>query len=826
MDLAPGFCFLPTQPIRRRSVFCLGGPGRFPFFSSSSRLLTDRWAERSNLCLYPHYIDRYDCTGACSDEYSFVVSTSFAASLFFFFFLGDSSGGDWRTNETGDNWERVVSSSEGKYSNVDGVKQNAAAPLYLYSRVLVLLEKCFSIVAHELDWFGLREVEKLRRRTRSSDNNNNNNSSKKKMNGKAEIYICRQKLRHAELEVVYDVHSLAAICRTSSRSETAGRCVSPSAALSAGLSSSSSSSSLSLSLVLLHPPASDQPLSSNRLNNQETTEKLESMVEGKQPDGAGRGGPPRPPRKPRGHLLPQSHRGHRHRPRARTPANSTVATVPDAKRHRKEEGGDERSSFARLRSEVETPAEVALYLAAHRREVLRTPKALHTFLSAALAGRAASFFDDLAKNFKKELFDLLFGLYSMASTGKMPLSPASHEFIIRCEQCGVRDAAWEADLAAHGVDTSLLTPKAMLKRLGQLDPVGRLQRLLETCATPADLAKCARRLKTRILSPDDDGNPASSSGPTSASEETYATNCQLLSKLVSRIRRLGAAPRGATLEAKEPTPDAPSLSWDETEMAVARASVSDSMELLEHLLKHRPATSTRSPVSKLLRFVEWAQPLGLSTADDVERVRALQQAEEQALEQTAAQMETVLAIKSVPPGDEAALTEVLDRLWNSGDLKSFRPWSPDVLSCIATAAAAEGISSALQATTARRLTATQAALQAAGDKRQLPRRALRFVQSVTQAEKQVDMAKRIEASRTFLFSPPDCGEPQPAFTLNFTKEERDIGRTAALVRRLGSGVTAKRKLPLLLLLRLSITFVFLRNVFLFNFIIIIILFAL
>lgn len=457
-----------------------------------------------------------------------------------------------------------------------------------------------------------------------------------------------------------------------------------------------------------------------------------------------------------------------------------------------------------LHATLTTADAIAAYLQdkAHK-EVLTDPKTLQTFIGATLSGRSEDVFSSLVSDFKHEVFQLLFSLYSLCTTGKMVLRPPSHEFLIRCEQHGVRRPEWEAALtAAHGVDTSLLTPKAMLKRLAQVEPVGRLQRLMEMSTSPEDLRKCALKLK-KMVEGTEEGEEGPQEGSSAAATKTppgsvaalrargkttaaarksgnlfltedsaYAQKCQLLSKLVSKMRRVAAGSvksanedgNAVDVEKEEeivaqdenneeengehegdvPKQDDAKIHWSSEEQLVIRESFSIITSILDALMKEKPTSSTLHPVGKLLKCAEWALPLELISEKDAKHIKALDDATQESLQQTADQMEIVMRLKALPEGDSTALETLLNELW-SDSTQCFAPSSSDVLSSIATAAERKGMDEVLQRETARRLTATQTTLKASGSSQVLPRRALRFVHANLQKEKQAEVAKHIQS---------------------------------------------------------------------------------
>lgn len=197
-----------------------------------------------------------------------------------------------------------------------------------------------------------------------------------------------------------------------------------------------------------------------------------------------------------------------------TQAPVTEDTGASASPSSSSSSGQSVSQFAQLHANLHSPEAIALYLKdKERREtILGNSKMLQTFIAAALSGRPEEMWMEWTTNYKKDVHDLLFALYALATTptnkasgssraGKggqaLLLRPSSHEFLIRLEKHGVRHSSWETSLnaAPYHVDTSLLSPKSMLKQLANLDPVARLERWIELSRTPEDLYKCGLKMK-------------------------------------------------------------------------------------------------------------------------------------------------------------------------------------------------------------------------------------------------------------------------------------------------------------------------------------------
>lgn len=594
------------------------------------------------------------------------------------------------------------------------------------------------------------------------------------------------------------------------------------------------------------------------------------------------------------------------------------------------------SSFAQLHATLNSPEAISSYLKdAHRKELMLTDvKTLQTFIAAALSGRSDAMWEEWITNFKADVYDILFALYSFATTprnkatsstraGKggqsFVLRPSSHEFLIQLERHGVRRSAWEASLSAppYNIDTSLLSPKAMLKQLAALDPFPRLQRWIEMSHTAEELYACGEKMKAlwsaeRTTHPPPEEKPVPHGGEetrqkgametkesvsstamhhhprhrvnggSSVEEEGdggYESWCALLSKWISKMRRVAdrrtttaAAPdtqeekgeeeeedrksdaekenqgtslqdsparegandddllchteqrEASAIEDKEAEEEEPAegekkrsapqhTSWTEKERKQMRDCMTVATELLGYIMDVyqqqgggglHSAAHLRCPTGKLLRYAEWATPLGLLRQNDAAQLRALDEVAKQSLFQAASQMEIVGRVKEIPSGDSKALAELLDELWEveeggeeeeriQKEEKSeraaslfattalarvrgcFMPPSSDVLSSIVTAVSATGIDPTLEELTVRRLIATQHALKKAFQEQQrnaakrnsnsdssapgtssawsgvvlrapqLPRRALRLIEKYAQKERQAALTKRIDS---------------------------------------------------------------------------------
>lgn len=508
---------------------------------------------------------------------------------------------------------------------------------------------------------------------------------------------------------------------------------------------------------------------------------------------------------------------------------------PAAKREKKDQKPN--SNFALLHSMLGDAATIAEYIREyHSSQKFRDARSVNTFLQA-ISQRPESVYAELMANYKDEIFTMLERLFAVYALGKQTMIPPAHEFLIRCEQEGVRKAAWgegvktlpekepAADAEKVSEDTgadaaaaislassfsptalpsapppprapaptlptaepTLLSPRELLKKLAALDPVGRLQRLIELSSTVDDVNVCARKLATLI-----------SEGEGGSAEEKFdfAAKCQLISKLLSKARRvvepafvpLPKDTAEETTEEKEgdaevkaegdnevkttaesteegeldggnPENQPSSSSSPETAAAAAapvcrrrdpltedevqtfQSALSVALHTLESVLQSRPANIAQQPLSKFTKLLEWCKTQGLLARADERFIAVLEQEVESDIAAQATQLETVISLKSITAGDTVALAQVVDQLWRAGDGKCFVPSSVDVLSAIAVAASANGVEAALKRQIADRLVETQRHL---ADTVLLPRRALRFVNDERNKVKQAALAKQLE----------------------------------------------------------------------------------
>lgn len=393
-----------------------------------------------------------------------------------------------------------------------------------------------------------------------------------------------------------------------------------------------------------------------------------------------------------------------------------------AKKHT--EGAKKHSSFAELRRSLTSAEEVAAFIRSHHDTKLRDIKQVNSFFQA-ISNQPADLFASLCQQHKREVHLALERLLEMFSSGKVAMLPPVHEFVIRCEQNGVRAAEWAVDLDSDPADAtaaatttptqSLLLPRELIKKLVRLDPRGRLERMIEMCGSPKDLQTCARKLQAATERDKD---------------MAYAVKCQLVGKLVSKARRTC----GAALLA-----EAPHLPADDA--AAVGEMTRTLIAVTESALAARPFSASQHPIAKLAHFAKWCGDRGLLGAGDAAAVAALEgRAHDEAARQ-AERLEAVVRLKTIEPGSEAAARGAVDELWDD-ERGHFEPCSADVLSSIAVVAGSSGMSDAFRAQVAERLVKTyRKCLQASGEK--LPRRVLNLVNAEQSREKQKSIRKML-----------------------------------------------------------------------------------
>ncbi|CAG9584060.1 conserved hypothetical protein [Leishmania major strain Friedlin] len=507
-------------------------------------------------------------------------------------------------------------------------------------------------------------------------------------------------------------------------------------------------------------------------------------------------------------------------------------TPLDGERAVKREKKDKKpnSNFALLRSTLGDAETIAEYIRDyHSSKKFSEVKSVNAFLQA-VSQRPKAVYEELMSQYKDEVFTTLERLFALYALGKTPMIPPAHEFLIRCEQEGVRKSAWgegvrtlpvkaaETDAAipaegeAEGVAPSpqppapvappldaeagsLLSPRELLKKLASLDVVGRLQRLIEMSRSVADIQVCANKLTALITDARDDVEKGSVIPTTSAEKFDYAAKCQLISKLLSKARRLveptfappsraaadGASDNLVEKPAEEATvrrseqvfggDDEEELPRTAAEAAFSgtsatavdraapvvtqrrvpltddeiegfQAAISVAFHALETVLEQHPPSVTHQPLSKFCKVLEWCKGKGLLASADERFATLLEQQVEKDIAEQANQIKTVISLKSLTAGDTAALREVVDQLWEAGGSLCFSPSSMDVLSAIAVAASVDDIDADVKRLVADRLVQTQRHL---ADTVALPRRALRFVNDERNKVKQAAIAKQLQA---------------------------------------------------------------------------------
>nr|CCC95660.1 unnamed protein product [Trypanosoma congolense IL3000] len=418
-----------------------------------------------------------------------------------------------------------------------------------------------------------------------------------------------------------------------------------------------------------------------------------------------------------------------------------------------------QSGFSDLRHSLVSAAAIAEHIQKNYIDKLHDSKQVHNFLQA-LSNCQEAIFAELCENHKREVVLVIERMFEMYSTStpspQVVIPPAAHEFIIRCEKNGVRKSSWASDLESRdniteaseeikkeqeAKDTNavqvapvmLFTPRELIKKIAALDPRGRLERMIEMCATIGDLNSCVQKLRYFVISYQNDGE-----------EMDYTACCQLISKLSSKSRRVceallrGGSSTDVDSEAKELSKE-DALELDEV--------LDGLLSTTQDVLANRPQSKQHQPISKLTKFVTWCNMHGLLKENGTKYKKIGEDLEQQAslcMQAQATQLETVLLLKALQPGDEKAVKEATDKLWCESKGR-YEPCSADVLSSIAVVSGASGISDPLRAQVAQRLVLTQQKLQEERNITQtvLPRRALNFVAAEQSKEKRAAVKRML-----------------------------------------------------------------------------------
>ena len=350
------------------------------------------------------------------------------------------------------------------------------------------------------------------------------------------------------------------------------------------------------------------------------------------------------------------------------------------------------SQFAAMYATLKDATSIAARVREVHNTLLRQPKELNSLLQV-LSNKPAELYDDLFTNFKSEVIILIERLCEQGSAKNGVVQPQGHEFVIRCELHGLKKSSW-----AEGVEplpntaASLLTPKAMLKKISGVDPQGKMIRRVEMCKTVGDITAAAARLTTEGYA------------------DLVAADAQAIafSRLVSKARRtIEIEMKSRKVEKAKEIPG--------THEAVAAL-----MAVAEELQRHQAGSSGGGarPLNKLEHFVQWSTAQGL--LDNPSVAESIVEANRNTLEAQTNQLEAVVQLKSAGT-DEALFDEVLRSLWNKTE-QALTLTTPDILSALAVAAAAmpenvrDRVVDMLTLTAKKKLAGTQ-----------LPRRALNFI---------------------------------------------------------------------------------------------------
>jgi hypothetical protein len=459
------------------------------------------------------------------------------------------------------------------------------------------------------------------------------------------------------------------------------------------------------------------------------------------------------------------------------------------------------SVFHDLLTSLPDAAAIAAFVRGNRSTTLRLSKELNRFLQA-ISGRADDVYDTLFSNHKAEVVALLERLVDQSSGKAAQVLPPAHEWVIRCEEHGVKKASWMQDsndekalikLLDGDASQLLLQPKEMLTKITSADAQGYLLRRIELSATPKALAKAANLVRSAV---DDE----SFTGP----QQQRTTQMSIaLGRLISKSRRVLEAilhsyqgtsstdaetatstaednEESAAAEKDAPAPPANSAAPATAEdIEEAKSVCTVVLETAKHtidVLRARTAgiDSTTStpvtplPVSKLKHLAEWAKTHGLLEEHLDNLVGDLAEQSTDHMSQQAEQLETVMNIKAATT--EVTLTELLDSILvaaaaskkkkpnaisdsedeegqpsaASSSTPPLRIRSADVLSSLAVSASGADISAALKARVAEVLVAT---LRVMGDGAQLPRRAHTFVAAENNKKRQERRAEQIREKR-------------------------------------------------------------------------------
>ncbi len=365
------------------------------------------------------------------------------------------------------------------------------------------------------------------------------------------------------------------------------------------------------------------------------------------------------------------------------------------------------SQFATMFAALKDAASIAARIRETHNAQLRQPKELNSLLQV-LSSKPSELYADLFENYKAEVVVLLERLCEQGSAKNGAVQPQGHEFVIRCEQHGLKKAAWSEGVSPlPSTAAPLLTPKAMLKKISAVDPQGKMIRRIEMCKSMEDLASAAARITAEGYA---DLVPSDS-------------QAIAFSRLVSKGRRLVETEmKTLKLEKASGVPG-------------ARDAVAAVMEAAEELQRHRATSAGARPLSKLEHFVQWVTAQGL--LDDVAVAESIVESNRVTLEAQTSQLEAVVQLKSAG-ADEAQFDEVLRSLWSKAD-QSLSISTPDVLSALAVAAAQmpdnvrDRVVDMLTLTAKKRLAGTQ-----------LPRRALNFIANERRRHQQATKRPREE----------------------------------------------------------------------------------
>lgn len=411
----------------------------------------------------------------------------------------------------------------------------------------------------------------------------------------------------------------------------------------------------------------------------------------------------------------------------------------------KDEGGRKKESdFSVLfRTLIDAPS-IATYISQQHNNDLRNIKSMNNFLQS-ISQRPNQLYDELMANHKAEvaivlerLLECLQGRSTTATSsgGAAPtgshsstsqtMTPAAHEWVIRCRQGGVGRKAWEVDVTPlpDAVQGTMST-RQILKALIAFDNKGHLTRIVE-------LATNADRLLDAIS--------------TLANDDTASNNEKIvvLTRLLSKARGLldgteedeDEKPKKADTKdvTRKPKAERRAQKLRETQGLQEKISEEQSKEIVKQLLDLSYDIFVRGKAAatgKYTKFAEWAIKKSLVSEDYKQVIERIEAESQQALLGQANNLELLLNLKS---GDvtQEEFVKVLDSLTDA-EKNCFTTNGVDVLSAIAVTANKFAESRDLMDSIVDRFVNTHKEAQGT---LQLPRRVMTFIAAQRQKKEQ------------------------------------------------------------------------------------------